>query len=232
MGGLERLQYLVPGCIRPGGTDIFQDAGLQQPAVLKYKSNALHQFPLGNLRNRDASNADRPFLHIPKPGNQSGGSGLSTARSAYQSHSFPLRDLERQVRERGRFAARIGKGHIPELHIIPIRYLGKRILYHRRLCQQGVNPPHRFLRHHTVCAGKQNFIEDAGTPGSKKNVENQIQQKLAVLFRANQEDASRNQYSKGGVDDDIEGHHRPLTGERVFRYIVLVVHDSGVKALK
>ena len=24
----------------------------------------------------------------------------------------------------------------------------------------------------------------------------------------------------------------PLTGERVFRYVVLVVHDSGVKALK
>lgn len=29
-----------------------------------------------------------------------------------------------------------------------------------------------------------------------------------------------------------KGHHRPLTGERVFRYVVLVVHDSGVKALK
>ena len=136
------------------------------------------------------------------------------------------------MRERGRFAARIGKGHIPELHIIPVRYPGERVLYHRSLCQQGVNPPHRFLRHHPVCAGKQDFIEDAGTAGSKQDVENQIQQKLAVLFRSNQEDTGRDQYGKGGVDDDIEGHHRPLTGERVFRYIVLVVHDSGIKALK
>ena len=46
-----------------------------------------------------------------------------------------------------------------------------------------------FLRHHTVCAGKQDFIENASTAGSKQDVENQIQQELAILFRANQKDA-------------------------------------------
>ena len=232
LGRPERLHHLFSGRIRPGGADIFKNAGLQQLTVLKHKGDAIHQLLLGDLRNRNASNADRPLLHIPKPGNQSGGGGFSAARSTYQSHSFPLRDLERQVKERGRFGARIGKGHIPELHIIPIRYPCKRVLHHGSLCQQGVNPPHRFLRHHPVCAGKQDFIEDAGTSGSKQDVKNQIQQELAVLFRANQEDTCRNQHSKGGVDDDIKGHHRPLAGERVFRYIVLVVHDSGVKALK
>ena len=93
------------------------------------------------------------------------------------------------MRECGRFAAWIGKSHIPELHIVLIRYPRGLVFHHRSLCQQRINSSYRFLRHHTVCAGKQDFIENASTAGSKQDVENQIQQELAILFRANQKDA-------------------------------------------
>ena len=43
LGGHQRRQHLLPGGVRAGGPDIFQNGGLEQAAVLEHKGDLVHE---------------------------------------------------------------------------------------------------------------------------------------------------------------------------------------------
>ena len=123
LGGQGRLHHLFSGSLRARRADVFQNALLKEPGILKNKSHLPHQRLRVHFPHIHAAHRHAPCRHIPETGNQAARRGLSAAGRPYQRHRASRADGEAHVRKGGTRRARVGEGNVFKGHLCALRLL-------------------------------------------------------------------------------------------------------------
>ena len=200
LGGQGRLHHLFSGSLRARRADVFQNALLKEPGILKNKSHLPHQRLRVHFPHIHAAHRHAPCRHIPETGNQAARRGLSAAGRPYQRHRASRADGEAHVRKGGTRRARVGEGNVFKGHLCTLRLLWPQSLRQRLLLQDFFQLSHGLVRLHHRLAHVHDPVDHGSAGRSEQGIENEIDQHPFHIPAGGQQQGRRDQKDKGSVD--------------------------------
>ena len=193
LGGMGGGKHLLPGGIRPGSPDIFQQALLEQPGILKHKGHLPHEGGAVQLPHVCAAYGDAAAVHIPKPGDQAGGGGLAPAGGTHQSHHLSGLDGKTHILQRGPVRAGVGEGHMVKGHgVVRQPLLGLRLL-HGLLAQDLIQAADGLVGLHHRLTHIHDAVDHLAAGGGEQGIEDKIHQRGSHIPTGGDEQRRRDQ---------------------------------------
>ena len=229
MGGGK---HLLPGGIRPGSPDIFQQALLEQPGILKHKGHLPHEGSDVQLPHVRAAHGDAAAVHIPEPGDQAGGGGLAPAGGSHQSHHFTGPDRKTHILQRGPVRTGVGEGHMVKGHgVTGWPFLDLRLL-HGLLAQDLIQTADGLVGLHHRLAHIHDAVDHLAAGRSEQGVEDQVHQRRPHVPAGGDEQRCRDQQGEGPVDEGEEAGLACPAAHGVLAGQVAVILNGSVEGLE
>ena len=229
MGGGK---HLLPGGIRPGSPDIFQQALLEQTGILEHKGHLPHEGGAVQFPHVRAAYGDAAAVHIPEPGDQAGGGGLAPAGGAHQGHHFTGLDGKAHILQRGPVRAGVGEGHMVKGHSVTGWPLLDLRLLHGLLAQDLIQTADGLVGLHHRLAHIHDAVDHLAAGGGEQGVEDQVHQRRPHVPAGGDEQRCRDQQGEGPVDRCEETGLSCPAAHGVLAGQVTVILDGGVEGLE
>ena len=229
MGGGK---HLLPGGVRPGGPDIFQQALLEQPGVLEHKGHPFHEGGAVQFPHVRAAHGDSAAVHIPESGNEARRGGLASAGGPHQGDHLTGPDRKTHILQRGPAGAGVGEGHMVKGYGVAGRLLLSLRLLHGLLAQDLIQPADCLIGLHHRLAHIHDAVDHLAAGGGEQGVEDKIHQRRAHISAGGDQQHRRDQQRKGPVDKGEEAGLAGSAAHGVLAGQVAVILNGSVEGLE
>ena len=229
MGGGENF---FSGSFRPGGPDIFQDALLKQPGILKDKGHLSHQFFSIHLPDVNSANGNTAAIRIPETGDQTGGGSLAPAGGSHKSRYLPRPDRKRHVSKSRPVRAWIRKSYMFKSYSSVCRALLHFRFFHWFLSEDLIETPHSLVRFHDSFAHIHDPVDHLTAGRSEQSVKNKVDKHRAHIPAGGHKQRRRDQQGKSPVNKGQKTGLSHAAAHGILAGQITVIFNSRIESLE
>ena len=229
MGGGENF---FSGSFRPGGPDIFQDALLKQPGILKDKGHLSHQFFSIHLPDVNSANGNTAAIRIPETGNQTGGGSLASAGGAHQGCHLTWPDRESHIVKSRTFGPWISKGHMVKRYGSVYRPFLHLRFFHWLLSEDLIQAAHRLIGFHDRFTHIHDPVDHLTAGRSEQSVKNKVDKHRTHVPAGGHKQRRRDQQGKSPANKGQKTGLSHAAAHGILAGQITVIFDSRIESLE